>query len=294
MKRILVPTDFSEQAKNAFEIAIAIARKTGASIKLLHVVEMPYSSAYGTTTATSTATGGFISPLNDSLAMGQRQVYLQEMLEASKRQIRELKNSIVHDGVEVVEEVETDRVISYIKRTIKEDQVDLVVMGSKGASGFDEFLIGSNTEKVVRSAECPVLTVKKPQPDFNPKEIVLASDFKREVSTAMGKFKAFQNLFGARVHLVYINTPGAFESSGNLRQKLEETAKCNGLKDYTVNIYNDTVEEDGILHFARDIKADLIMMATHGRTGFAHLLSGSIAEDLVNHTSRPVLTFHLK
>lgn len=169
-----------------------------------------------------------------------------------------------------------------------------MVMGSKGASGLDEFLIGSNTEKVVRTAECPVLTVKQRIQHFDAKEIVLASNFKKEMRYAVERFKAFQELFGARIHLLYVNTPGAFESTGELRKRLEDAAQRYGLQNYSINIYNDVIEEDGILHFANEIRADLIMMATHGRTGLAHLLSGSIAEDLVNHTNIPVLTFHLK
>ena len=68
----------------------------------------------------------------------------------------------------------------------------------------------------------------------------------------------------------------------------------NSLQNYTINIYNDKVEEDGIIYFAQDIEADLIALATHGRTGLLHLLSGSIAEDVVNHAKRPVWTFRLK
>ena len=281
MKRILVPTDFSEEARNAFEVAVAIARRTGAAIKLLHVVEAPYVPDFS-------ATGDINTP------DGMQQVYVLQLLEATKTRMIKLMGAVPHDGVEVVQEVDVDRPINKIKRTIQEDTVDLVVMGSKGSSGLDEFLIGSNTEKVVRTADCPVLTVKNRQPEFDVREIVLASDFKREAGQAMQRFKTFQELFGARLHLVYINTPGAFESSGNLYRKLEDAAKRYGLQNYSINIYNDTVEEDGILHFAQDIRADLIMMATHGRTGLAHLLSGSIAEDLVNHTTIPVLTFQLK
>ena len=281
MKRILVPTDFSEEARNAFEVAVAIARRTGAAIKLLHVVETPYVPDFS-------VTGDINAP------SGMQQVYVLQLLEATKAQMNKLIGAVPHDGVEVVQEVDVDKPINKIKRTIQEDAVDLVVMGSKGSSGLDEFLIGSNTEKVVRTADCPVLTVKNRQPEFDVREIVLASDFKREAGQAMQRFKAFQELFGARLHLVYINTPGAFESSGNLYRKLEDMAKRYGLQNYSINIYNDTVEEDGILHFAQDIRADLIMMATHGRTGFSHLLSGSIAEDLVNHTTIPVLTFQLK
>ncbi len=282
IKRILVPTDFSEQAKYAYEIAISIARKTGAGIKLLHVVEVPYGSTF-------TATGDVSLPSDN-----MEQVFVLQLLEKTKADMANLVKSIDHAGVDVVQEVDVDRPISKIKKTIKDDQVDLVVMGSKGSSGLDEFLLGSNTEKVVRSAECPVLTVKHREPDFTVNEIVLASDFKREIRHAIDRFKVFQDLFGARIHLVYVNTPGAFESSSSIREKLESTAQKYGLKNYTTNVYNDTIEEDGILHFAEDIRADLIMMATHGRTGLSHLLSGSIAEDLVNHTKIPVLTFNIK
>lgn len=283
MRRILVPTDFSEEARNAYEVAVSIARRTGAAIKLLHVVEAPY---YGP---------GF-SVTGDAMvgSNGMEQVYMLRLLEQTKARMNEMLNSVPRDGVDVVEEVTVERPINKIRNTIKEDAVDLVVMGSKGSSGLDEFLIGSNTEKVVRTAECPVLTVKNRLADFNPREIVLASDFRREIRGAMEQFKQFQQLFGARLHLVYINTPGAFESSSNLRSKLQYTAEKYGLENYTINIYNDVMEEDGILHFAHDISADMIMMATHGRTGLSHLLSGSIAEDLVNHTRIPVLTVQLK
>lgn len=280
MKRILVPTDFSEQAQYAFEVAVNIARRTGGAIKLLHVVEMPNSASFS-------ATGDTI--YHDNM----EQVYIMRLLETTKGNMARLINKVNHAGVDVVQEVDVASIVGKIKRVVAEDKVDLIVMGSKGSSGMDEFLIGSNTEKVVRTAHCPVLTIKQHQPEFDIKEIVLASDFRREIGKAMESFKFFQQLFGARLHLVYINTPGAFESSTNLRSKLAHAAEKYNLHNYTINVYNDTIEEDGILHFAEDIDADMIMMATHGRTGLSHLLSGSIAEDLVNHTSRPVLTYHL-
>jgi nucleotide-binding universal stress UspA family protein len=282
MRRILVPTDFSDQARNAFEVAVAIARQTGAAIKLLHVVEMPYSY-------TSFNVTGEVSGSN-----GMEQVYMMKLLENTKHRMAQLERDVEHEGVEVVQEVDADNVIRKIRRVISDDKVDLVVMGSKGASGMNEFLIGSNTEKVVRTAGCPVLTVKGRIRQFEIKNIVLPSDFKREIGTAVEKFKYFQQVFGAKLHMVYINTPGAFESSSNLRTRMQKAAERYGLQNFTINVYNDTVEEDGILHFAEEIGADLVMMATHGRTGLAHLLSGSIAEDLVNHSDIPVLTFHLK
>jgi nucleotide-binding universal stress UspA family protein len=75
---------------------------------------------------------------------------------------------------------------------------------------------------------------------------------------------------------------------------MEDFAKKLKLKNYTLNIFNDLSEEEGIIYFADSIDADLIAMATHGRTGFAHVLAGSIAEDVVSHAKRPVLTFVTK
>lgn len=282
MKKILVPTDFSDQARYAFEVAVAIARQTGAGIKLLHVVEMPYSF-------TSFNVTGEMSG-ND----GMEQVYMMKLLENTRAQMQELESSVPHEGVEVVQEVDSSKIVSKIRQVIREDNVDLVVMGSKGASGMDEFLIGSNTEKVVRTAECPVLTVKSRMADFKINNIVLPSDFKREIGTAVEKFKYFQDFFRATLHLVYINTPGGFESTKVLHERMQKAAERYALQNFTVNVYNDIIEENGILHFANEVGADMVMMATHGRTGLAHLLSGSIAEDLVNHSAIPVLTFHLK
>lgn len=282
MKRILVPTDFSDQAHHALEVALAIARYTGGSLKLLHVVEAPYPVADFSTTG-------------DVLAPQQHDhVFTLNLLELAKEKMQGLMQLARQAGVEVIDEVAVDNIHGSIIRLIKKDQVDLVVMGSKGSSGIEEFLIGSNTEKVVREAACPVLTVKQKHSSFDVRNIVLASDFNRELGTAIEKFKFFQTLFKARLHLVFVNTPGSFETATNLKSQLETAAKRYGLENYTVNVYNDAVEEDGILNFAKDINADLIMMATHGRTGFSRLLSGSITEDLVNHANLPVLTVHLE
>jgi nucleotide-binding universal stress UspA family protein len=75
---------------------------------------------------------------------------------------------------------------------------------------------------------------------------------------------------------------------------METFAKKLKLENYTLNIFNDYSEEEGIIRFSESINADMIAMATHGRKGFAHVLVGSIAEDVVNHAKRPVLTFVTK
>ncbi|NJN28249.1 MAG: universal stress protein [Cyclobacteriaceae bacterium] len=146
----------------------------------------------------------------------------------------------------------------------------------------------------MRHAKCPVLTVKSKIDIANIKNIVFATNFKEEDSHVADELKKLQEVFRAKLHLVCVNTPTNFETNRKIMANAEKFVKENEITDYTLNIYCDKVEEDGIIFFAQDTKADLIALATHGRSGLLHLLSGSIAEDVVNHAKRPVWTFRLK
>jgi nucleotide-binding universal stress UspA family protein len=155
-------------------------------------------------------------------------------------------------------------------------------------------IIGSNTEKVVRQANCPVLVVHKKPATTDFKNIVYATSMSKEEEIFSRIVRTTQELFDSTVHLVRINTPGNFQRDAVVKKYMEDFAKKLKLKNYTLNIFNDLSEEEGIIYFADSIDADLIAMATHGRTGFAHVLAGSIAEDVVSHAKRPVLTFVTK
>lgn len=108
------------------------------------------------------------------------------------------------------------------------------------------------------------------------------------------KVKALQTFFKARLHILWVNTPLNFASDTHTRERLESFAKRFMFKDCTINVFNYTEGEAGILEFARLIKADLIAMGTHARSGIAHLLNGSLVEDLVNHYEGQVWTYSLK
>jgi len=177
---------------------------------------------------------------------------------------------------------------------ISERKVDLVVMGTAGSSDLENMIIGSNTEKVVRAAHCPVLVVNKKPLTTDFKNIVYATSMSENEEVFSRFVKRAQQMYASTIHLVRINTPGNFERDVVIKQYQQEFAKKLQLKNYTLNVFNDITEEEGIIYFAESINADLIAMATHGRTGFAHVLAGSIAEDVVKHSKRPVMTFVTK
>ncbi|MEQ9415750.1 MAG: universal stress protein, partial [Cyclobacteriaceae bacterium] len=171
---------------------------------------------------------------------------------------------------------------------------DLVVMGTQGHSRLQEMIIGSNTEKVVRHSKVPVLSVHKKPNKVNFKNIVYATAMSKDEEKFAKVVMKAQAMYNSKIHLVRVNTPGDFQRDKIAKDYMEKFAKKLGLKNYTINVYNDLTEEEGIIYFAESIKADMIAMATHGRTGFAHVLAGSIAEEVVSHAKRPVLTLVTK
>lgn len=287
MKKILVPTDFSEQAGFAMDLACQIAHNTNIEVVALHVLDHTGLFDFS---AGSTAYPLMGNPAG--LEMDQK--FLESLYQNAEEKCSQFLKPFEKEGLKITKKIKIGSAFHYITEEINEEKVDLVIMGSKGASGFEEVLIGSNTEKVVRHAKCPVLTVKTKINIKDVKDIVFATNFKEEDSHVAEELKKLQHVFNAKLHLVRVNTPTSFETNRNIMTHADAFVKENDISNYTINIYSDKVEEDGIIFFAQDIKANLIALATHGRSGLLHLLSGSIAEDVVNHAKRPVWTFRLK
>ena len=282
MKKILVPTDFSKPAQIAIDVAADIAKKSNGQIILLHVVEEASGTSFKITGEVDVS-GGW-----------EDKLFTMKLIERSKKQLAKAIEEVKATGVKVKEELRLGTAFHGIRDIITEHKVDLVVMGSAGHSKLEEMIIGTNTEKVVRHSKCPVLTVHKKPTTTDFKDIVYASSMSKDEEVFSRIVRTTQQLYDATIHLVRINTPGNFQRDAVVRKYMEDFAKKLQLKKFTINIFNDLTEEEGIIYFADSINADLIAMATHGRTGFAHVLAGSIAEEVVSHSKRPVLTFVTK
>jgi nucleotide-binding universal stress UspA family protein len=284
MNKILVPTDFSEQADNALQVAGALAFKSNAEIHLLHVLDVSLGGGFGFNTMGEPTSTNMMD-----------QVYVMQLIDITKKRLADIAQKVTDAGnASIVPVVQTGHIFGSISTYVEDENIDLIVMGTKGASGIKEFLVGSNTERVVRNASCPVLSVKNIPPNFAINKIVFASNFESDQLAAISKLKIFQDLFNAHIHMVYINVPNNFTITRALRTKANDFVQRYQLTNYDFTVYDDNSEEEGIIHFAEEVSADVIAVATHGRTGLGHLLSGSIAEDIVNHANRPVLTFNLK
>lgn len=277
MKRLLVPTDFSDNARHAMRVAAQLAARTGAQLELLHVnTAMTYAP-----------------PLPEYY--GGELYDFGEYYENAVRELREMKNELAkHDAsaqLSVETRVEEGFLYAALRRAAREDEVDVIVMGTKGASGVSEFFIGSNTEKTIRTAPCPVLAVPVNSGDFNPRTVVLPTTLRPDQAAVFSLLAQWQRFFPIKIKVLYINNPAELEDDAEIDQAVQEFGRKAGLQHLETFVCGNTFNEEiAILEFAQKEKADLIAMATHQRQGLSHLLFGSLTEDTANHSSIPVLS----
>ncbi|MBL7865981.1 MAG: universal stress protein [Cyclobacteriaceae bacterium] len=285
MKKILVPTDFSKEAGIATDLAFDIAKRSGASLILFHVVEE------GSTTSSSFNVEGQVRVAGDS---GIDRLFMVKLIEKSRKQLQKAVSDPRYSSVQVDGVMRIGNPFHGMKTIIAEQKADLVIMGTAGRTGIEGMVIGSNTEKIIRTSRCPVLTVQKKPATSDFKNIVFATSMSTNEEVFTKILKRTQQIYNSTIHLVRINTPGDFQRDHIVKGYMEKFAKKLLLKNFTLNIFNDLSVEEGVIRFADSVNADMIAMATHGRSGFAHVIAGSVAEDVASHSSRPVLTFVVK
>jgi len=271
MKRILVPVDFSKEAENAAQVAVCIAKKSGGEVFLLHMLELPEPTEYMITNQ--------VEPL----------LYVN----MAKKKFENFLKLPFFKSIKTHTKILYYKTLAGIKDESKALNIDLIVMGTKGVSGLTEVIIGSNTEKVVRRCNMPVLVIKESHKDFNIKQLVFPSDFSLTGKKSFQKVIAFCKFFNAKIHLLYVNTIYNFEKTTETLKNINNFIDGFNFSNYTVAIYNDVSVERGILNYSKSIKADIIGIFTSGRTGLSKLFNGSIASEIANHAMLPVVTFKI-
>lgn len=275
MKHILVPVDFSEQSVAAAKVAAKIAKKVGADIFLLHMLEMPEGVI--------DIQGGSDNSTPAAL------LFLKRVHE----RFDEFKDNDFFEDIVLTESVQFHKTFDGVIDESKKQNVDLIVMGSSGASGIKGMIIGSNTEKVVRHSDVPVLVIKKGNEDLEINDIVFASNFDENGKANFQKVMNFAKIFDANLHLLYVNTAANFNSTKKISTTISRFVASFEMSNYETYIYNDISIEQGVLNYTNDINADLIALNTHGRSGILQLFNASISEDLANHSLKPVITFKI-
>lgn len=277
MKKILVPVDFSECSANALKVAATIAKKQDADIVVLHMIGLSESLATGAT---------------------KEEYEIMHYIKLVERRFEEFLDKDYLKGIKITDTVYNYQNFNAINDVAKEHEASLIIMGSHGTSGFNEMFVGSNTEKVVRTSEIPVLVVKGEPKNFTLDSAIFVSDFSVNSVNVYKRAMKFFTEFNTKVELVYINLPAdKFRSNNQLKKRFRdfmteaEDGSIDRLDD--ILIYNDYSVESGVFNYSETTRTSLITIPTHGRRGLAHFFSGSIGEDIVNRSDIPVLTFKI-
>ncbi|WP_457654613.1 universal stress protein [Rhodocaloribacter sp.] len=294
IQTILVPTDFSDFAAHAFDLALDLARRHGAEIHLLHTIHEIDVRTWDWITVT----------------MPKEEEEIREELEADNAQ-QLFAFMAEHDtrGVTVRPVIRwgpapAETVVAYAGET----GTDLIVMGSHGRRGVRRMLLGSVTEEVVHTASCPVMVAHVPEKSPSiVRRILVPIDFSSAGAPALGWAETLASSYGARLVLLHVLedfTPMepyevAFSNlidevlpqlEAHAREALERTAASLAGKGFEAETHVEHGRPaDGILDFAAGHDVGLIVMASHGRTGLERLLLGSVAARVMRSAPCPVL-----
>jgi nucleotide-binding universal stress UspA family protein len=272
MKNILVPIDFSIYSLSAAKTAVAIAVKSGGNIHLLHLADIPVGW--------------------DKLPVATQQEYplLEGRLVEAKIKLEKFSKLLLFKNCNVITYVQGGVAFEQINIFAKRNKTTLIVMGVHGAGESELKFIGSTAQRVMRTAPCPVLGVKK---NFNLggiKKILFASDFDEDVSGAINTIKNLADAFGANIDLAYINTPGHFVDDTTMQARMQKFEIIQKKVKFHRVIQNSNEKEEGILECAIRRGTTIIAMVTHLRKQKADYLVG-VTESVLFHSKVPVLSF---
>jgi len=278
MKKILVPIDFSQRSLSALQLGAVIAKKSSAKITIVHILTNPFVIV--------TAPEAYPLPAIEMSA----QYDFQEKLEKSAiSNLNKLKTKPWLSSLEVETKIITGS--SAYKEILKYAEIikpNLIVMGTNGTRGLSEIFLGTNAERIIRFTAIPVLVVgsKLKKPGIN--TIVFASLFNEDTDKVFPFIKNFAKLFNAKIHLLRINTKEDFVPTRYAVDNIKSFVK-RYKGNYSIAIKDAYEVDEGIVSYAKEVKADLITLGVHRRHGPSRFFTDRITEGVLRLTGIPVL-----
>jgi nucleotide-binding universal stress UspA family protein len=270
MKDILLPTDFSANASNALQYILPIAQKAGAEITLFNVTHMP--------------------PGNTTMRRDIRDILKKD----SEQALVQLKNSIgpAYKDVEIHTISRYGDLILQIKTIARAAaNMDLIVMGTQGASGMKEIFFGSNTANVIDQVRvCPVLAVPGKAVYSGIKKIVFATNYSANNVPAIKELLSFAGLFNASIHMLHIRKTETLNPvAEQFKNRIETEIPDSAITFHEIQ-HEDILE--GLDQFIAAENIDMMAMVARKKGFFETYTSRSLVKTAACHTTIPLLTFH--
>jgi nucleotide-binding universal stress UspA family protein len=276
IKKILIPTDFSETANLALEHAVKMASLVDAQITLVHVVSTFAFRVNLPELEVDEAAGKKLSTV-----VGAKLASIAEEIGASH-------------GVKVTTMVTSGRIREEVVRIADEIDADIIILGTHGVSGLREFFMGSNAFRIVSEAACPVLSVQQSGKSVGFSSIVVPIDNSFHSREKLGIAVRMANAYDAEVHVCGLRSYDHDDEDLNAKFRMKMKQVEDYLKEREVRFTTTTLFCSNIaastMEFASEKNADLIVIMNEQEINTTGFFMGPYAQQVVNHSHIPVLS----
>jgi nucleotide-binding universal stress UspA family protein len=272
MKKILFPTDFSKVAANAFVHALHLADVVDGELVLLHTFELPIIDSQFTPDNYYT--------IYESLQLAE--------FDAFKEVIPKLRAQAKQEGldhIKITHRLMDGDLVTSIKKAIKEESINFVVMGTAGATGWETFFIGTNTGSVLSAVSVPVLSVPSTAAYRKIKTIGFTTKFREKDKKALELVCSIAKKTKAQVKCLYVKTKQSDVKQETIKEW--ENHFANEPVQFTILPLDDV--QGTIIDFVSQKSIDVLAMVTYKRNFFVELFSPSLTRKFSDYSEIPIL-----
>jgi nucleotide-binding universal stress UspA family protein len=275
MKKILFPTDFSEVADNAFVHALEFAKIVNGELVLLHTFELPvYDNQF--------------FPENYNVLFDSLQLTEFDMFKEEIPKLHTIATERNLDHIKMSHRLMDGNLLHNIKKAIKEEKIDFIVMGTSGATGWEAFFIGTNTGNVLTAVDVPVLSVPLESKFKKIETIGFTTRYRAKDKKALKDVLKIAKKTNAQVKCLYVKTNNSDVSEATIKQWEEEFAD----EPIQFSVIPSDDIQDTILDFILFKDIDVLAMLTYKRNFFVELFKPSLTQKFSNRLDIPILAMH--
>ena len=277
MKRILFPTDFSEAATNAYLHALEFAKIVQGELVLLHAFDMPVFDNQ-------------FFPENYMVIYESVELSQFEMFKEEIPKLRAIAEEHHLDTVKMTHRLMDGNLLYNINKSIKEDKIDYVVMGTEGASGWSEFFSGTNVGSVIEDVDVPILCIPVDAKFKKTETIGFTTRFRNKDKKALKKTLKLAKMADAVVKCLYVKTSKS-DVPKDTSKTWEKEFENEPIEFFVIE--SDEVKET-ILDFILYQEIHILTMVTYKKSFFEGLFHSSLTKKFANNFDIPILVFPME
>ena len=275
IRKILVPTDFSENAANAARFAVELGRNMASSVVLYHACRVPVLAS------------------NEMMIAASNTDLERESKDRLRQFADRLQSETGYLNIDV--RISSGFAVDEIKELVEHEDFDLVVMGTKGATRLQSMLIGSNTADVISHCHCPVLAVPEDARFVPPARIVFATYYADNDFQTLYMLADMFRSFNPEIMVVHVEENRHNRIEQRMLDWFEAQVVASIPYDkFSFHLIHAEELEGALNDFLTSEKADMLAVATRRRGFFEKLTSKSLTRKLAFHSHLPLLAFHAR